>query len=270
MPPARVAEVVLPLPLSAPYRYRIADEFIPQAAIGSRVEVEFGSRVLLGVVVAVRDAGDEEPLKPILAVLDKAPAVPPELMELLDWVGEYYFAPPGETVRLALPPGLLSAERRTIALTPAGRSLVAGLPGPAASLPKRTRTAMLAKLKRLPLTGELTLKAFFGRAGSVDRAALRAWEAAGVVELRLDDAARATSAKRVAVLRPATTQDAGLAALARAPRQAALFATLCEAGELDRAALASRTPGGAHLVSALIKKGLAAMDWREQRRSPLA
>jgi primosomal protein N' (replication factor Y) len=81
------------------------------AAIGARVQVRFGRRLLVGVIVAV----DTEPrverarLKPIQQLLDEKPLLETSLLALLRWSARYYHHPLGETIATALP----AALRRT-------------------------------------------------------------------------------------------------------------------------------------------------------------
>ncbi len=68
--------------------------------------VELGKRRVLGVVIELEVAlGDLAPdkLKPVLAVVPEAPALPEELLEFLLELARYYVAPIGEVLRLALP-----------------------------------------------------------------------------------------------------------------------------------------------------------------------
>jgi len=81
----------LPLDLSAP-------------TPGARVRVPFGSTDRVGVCIECGDTSDTgKALKPILAVIDAAPLLPPPLLELIRWAADYYHHPLGEVVFAALP-----------------------------------------------------------------------------------------------------------------------------------------------------------------------
>jgi len=96
--------VALPIPLRRLFTYEIADNDT-SAAVGARVLVPFGKRVLTGVVVA-RDVEQVPNVKEILEVLDDEPALPPSVMNLTRFMAEYYMCSWGEAIQSALPSGL--------------------------------------------------------------------------------------------------------------------------------------------------------------------
>ncbi len=102
-------DVVLPVPLDRAFTYKlkVGDDFEP--AIGGRVVVPFRNEKMIGVVVRLHD--DEPPVEARLveAVLDQAPILTAELMQLAAWIAQYYMAPLGEVLRGMLP---LTAEVR--------------------------------------------------------------------------------------------------------------------------------------------------------------
>ncbi len=105
-----VIKVAIPVPLSQLFDYLPADPNTPVQA-GMRVSVPFGPGKRIGFVVALGPADDpDRTLKPILAVLDQAPVVPPDVIELLQWASRYYHHPLGDAVQTALPK-LLRRER---------------------------------------------------------------------------------------------------------------------------------------------------------------
>jgi primosomal protein N' (replication factor Y) len=107
------ADVALPVPLDRAFTYSLGD-LTPD--IGARVLVPFSGQRLLGVVVALHDnppapAADSKPveIKKIERLLDDAPLLSPELLDLARWIAQYYCAPLGEVLRGMLP---LTAEVR--------------------------------------------------------------------------------------------------------------------------------------------------------------
>ena len=97
---------------------------------GVRVRVPFGRGERVGVVLGESDASTPvAELKPVLAVLDSAPILPPEQLSLLTWAASYYHARLGEVVMQALPLSLREGQalpdRRVpaVKLTEAGRAL---------------------------------------------------------------------------------------------------------------------------------------------------
>ena len=101
-----LAEVAAPVPLAQAFTYAVPPALAGSIRAGSRVACEFGRRRVLGVVLDVRER--EPPpglavIKPIAALVDAEPALPPELLAFLRELSHYYFAPIGEVLRLALP-----------------------------------------------------------------------------------------------------------------------------------------------------------------------
>jgi primosomal protein N' (replication factor Y) len=73
-------------------------------AVGARVRVPLGTRVVTGVVV--QHAVEPVPeAKSIVEVVDAESYVPPQVVELCRWVADYYVAGAGDALALAMPPG---------------------------------------------------------------------------------------------------------------------------------------------------------------------
>ena len=107
----RLVSVAVPVPFLDLLTYSVPDQ-LALPAIGARVRVPVGSRVLTGCVVehlspeAIPGAG----LKDVVEVLDREALLPPHIVELCRWVADYYLAGVGDAVAAAMPPG---ARRRT-------------------------------------------------------------------------------------------------------------------------------------------------------------
>ncbi len=100
-----LADVALPVPLARVFSYEVPEALSARAVVGARVMCAFGSRRLVGAVLARRDAEPPPGVKALLAVVDEdEPALPEDLLAFLRDVSAYYLAPIGEVVRLALPP----------------------------------------------------------------------------------------------------------------------------------------------------------------------
>ena len=117
-------EVALPVPLDHTFTYGVRPEQRPQR--GARVIAPFRNEKLIGVVTAIdaKPPADVE-VKYLEAVLDEEPLLSDHLLELAEWIAQYYLAPLGEVLRAMLP---LTAEvRRTVyyRLTDLGRDILA-------------------------------------------------------------------------------------------------------------------------------------------------
>ena len=86
----------------------------------------FRNRAMAGVVVRllVRRPDPErvKNIREIVEALDPVPALPPKLLELGEWIANYYVAPIGEVFRAMLPPQIDLRHEREFLLTDAGRA----------------------------------------------------------------------------------------------------------------------------------------------------
>ncbi len=115
------AQVAVPVPLSQAFTYRVDGQ---DPMPGCRVLCQFGPRRLIGVVLRLTDEAPDIPkekIKALGAVIDTDPCLPEELLRFLESLSNYYLAPIGEVVRLALP----TLERSAVAAL-AGKGLADG------------------------------------------------------------------------------------------------------------------------------------------------
>ncbi|MBK6918115.1 MAG: primosomal protein N' [Deltaproteobacteria bacterium] len=118
---SRLVSVAVAVALDNAFTYAVPEHLeLPPA--GARVLVPLGARVLVGVVRAETAAPVAKGLKALLDVLDpEEPALTPALLQLCEWLSDYYLAPIGEVYRLALPGMLTHADARVVAITDTGR-----------------------------------------------------------------------------------------------------------------------------------------------------
>ena len=106
-----LADVALPVPIAHAFTYTIPDHLAERAVAGARVICPFRARRLMGVVLAVRTAESPQGARALTGAVDDEPSVPLDLLAFLCDLAEYYLAPIGEVVRLALPPVEREAAR---------------------------------------------------------------------------------------------------------------------------------------------------------------
>ncbi len=106
----KLISVALPSPLRRLFDYLLPDTL--EAPVGTRVEVPFASRRLIGVVVAHPETSDQpqDKLKAVMRVLDEAPLLPESTLALCRWASDYYQHSLGETLQQALPVLLRKGE----------------------------------------------------------------------------------------------------------------------------------------------------------------
>jgi primosomal protein N' (replication factor Y) len=101
----RLIAVAVPVPLLDALTYRVPEQ-LPMPAVGARVRVTLGTRVLTGCVVAhPSEPPASGELKDIAAVIDDEALLPAGVVALCEWVAEYYLAGIGDAIAAALPPG---------------------------------------------------------------------------------------------------------------------------------------------------------------------
>ena len=98
-----IARVSLEIALRKEFDYSIPAELGGQIDVGSRVQVPFGSRKILGVVTAVAEESGHANLKPILKVIGAQTLVTPKVLKLARWIGEYYCCAPEIALKSVLP-----------------------------------------------------------------------------------------------------------------------------------------------------------------------
>jgi primosomal protein N' (replication factor Y) len=104
-----LADIAVPVPLPRALTYLVPERLASRVAPGRRVLCTVGGRRLVGVVVTTRRGEPPPNGKPLLDVLDGI-ALPEDLVAFLSRLANYYLAPIGDVMRLALPP----VDRETV------------------------------------------------------------------------------------------------------------------------------------------------------------
>jgi primosomal protein N' (replication factor Y) (superfamily II helicase) len=122
------ASVAVPVAVRKTFSYAVPSRLRNRIAVGARVIVPFGRKLLTGFVTDLMPelpSGDYK-IKSIRELLDPQPLVSPALVQLGLWTAEYYFAPPGETLKALLPPGGEITGGRRLSLSSSAARLMAG------------------------------------------------------------------------------------------------------------------------------------------------
>ena len=112
------ARIVIPSPLKEPLIYRVPASLQKQIAIGTRVLIPFGKRKITGIVLELLNESVVPGTREIITVLDERPILDTTLLQLGQWITQYYFATLGEVFGAILPPSLRSEIQRTIVRKP--------------------------------------------------------------------------------------------------------------------------------------------------------
>ena len=249
------AVIALPVALHGEYTYAIPAELRDGVRLGSRVEVPLGPKLTTGFVVGLTDKAPEGDVKlrNIRAVLDDdEPALIPEIIDLCRWAAEYYLAPLGEVLRVALPANMAARGKRQAVLAGTEEMI-------AAALESRQLLegdlAVIAELRKRPLAISALLQEM-----KVPRSAIDRLRDAGIIAVRdhLQDAKGVRYDRFVTLI----ADDEKLA-----PKQRAAVELLqARGGELSVRALEH---GGisAAVLGALAKKGVVRIERRARRHT---
>jgi primosomal protein N' (replication factor Y) len=115
------AELVLPVPISKFFTYRIPRELNDRVKIGQRAIVPFGvKKILTGVITRLHNQPPVDyEAKSILELLDDHEVIFDQQFKLYQWMAEYYMCTLGEVLNAALPAGLKLSSESMVQLHPA-------------------------------------------------------------------------------------------------------------------------------------------------------
>ena len=103
-----IARVTLEIALRKEFDYLIPPGLEGKVAVGTRVQVPFGPRKILGVVTALAEESAHARLRPILKIISTPALVTPNVLALARWISGYYCCP----LEIALKSVLPEAVRR--------------------------------------------------------------------------------------------------------------------------------------------------------------
>ncbi len=151
-----IARVTLEIALRREFDYLIPPELAGRVEVGTRVQVPFGPRKVLGCVTALAETSEHPNPKPLFKVIGEQSLVTPKVLQLARWIGDYYCCAPETALKSVLPEAVRkeSAGWRELlhvrALVPAGEF---------PKLPKRQREVwnLIEERRELPLQELLAL-----------------------------------------------------------------------------------------------------------------
>jgi len=279
------ARVIVDVPAretNRPFDYAVPDEWRDWIAVGSRVSVPFGARVVQGFVVDLPPGPETDPsrIRPILGVLDAEPPLTEELVQLARWMAERYVCHELTALAVMLPAALKARYEKWIA--PAEPAAPGGALAEAAAsaerkradaeaeaLPPAARDILRAVGRRGRMREEELLKAFPGEAATIRR----------LLRLGLLEVSRTVRDRigRKTVLAARPLADPGeLARIAdslrpQATKQKEILRFFADhPGSVPVTELARRLGAGADSVRALADRGWIALERMEIRRDPYA
>lgn len=269
------ADVALVAHVKQTFTYEIPVAIRGLAQLGARVVVPVGRKLVAGFIVGLRDklaegpTIDESRIKEIGELVDLAPLVTTEVLQIGRWISDYYSSPLGEVLKGALPPGINEGVEEVLSLTAKGRQALAERPL------SEVATNKARLLERLAVSGELELHTAAGILGQMPAAsAVRSLERDGLIEIlqRRGGGHMKERLRKVVRLTPATAtldSNAGLGKLTDA-QQRVIHTLQIAATEMPLKAVAEQAQASESVIKNLAKKGLIELFDQPFRRDPLA
>lgn len=107
-------QVALPVPLFRCFDYSLPDTISPShLKPGMRVQVPFGHRQMVGILLSIKKTTDYPKCKPIKEILDDTPVLTDGLLTLCQFAADYYHHPIGQVLATALPVKLRKGSSAT-------------------------------------------------------------------------------------------------------------------------------------------------------------
>ena len=170
-----IARVSLEIALRKEFDYLIPPGLAGQIEVGSRVQVPFGPRKILGCVTALAEESAHTNLKPVLKVIGAQTLVTPKVLKLARWIADYYCCAPEIALKSVLPEAVRKEESGW-----RERLFVRALPvsGEFPKLPKRQQEVwnIIEERRELPLQELVEL-------AETTAATIRKLEDRGLVEI---------------------------------------------------------------------------------------
>jgi primosomal protein N' (replication factor Y) len=257
---------VLPDPgraLGQLFTYHVPPELEATITIGAQVLVPFGTRTVVGLVVASRGETDLEEVKDVEALLEGGFALPADALPLATWIADYYLCELGEAIRLFLPHGACYRIVRHFQVTggPVPSSLRAHKDaGPVLRVLEGAAKEMsLAGLRRLVPGAQLPrgLRLLKSHGLVRERASLRPPQAGARMVRAVELAVDWKEAERQIESMPARSRG-----------RVACLRAAAESGPVSVSDLAARAGVSPAVVRALLKAGLLRVRMVAIRRTP--
>lgn len=180
-----VATVIFSAAPGGPFDYRVPDSLIDEVQAGKRVKVPLGrgNRLVTGYCVAVGAATGENvtrALKDVLEVVDQQALISTPMLELTEWMSDYYLCNWGQVLEAVVPAGVRSgAGTRRVQLLQLATE-VAGQLSELSLPPKQRRVLEVLAESSAPMTPDQV-----GQLVGCTRAPIRACIKKGLIQTEM-------------------------------------------------------------------------------------
>lgn len=265
---AKIAVASATYTIDRPYDYKIPPELEDKLLAGMRVLVPFGAgnRRTDGIALAVTEGEDNSKLKSVIALLDDAPLLDHELLNLALWMREQYFCTVYDAARAILPAGLWFSLQDCWKLNEGIDREMAYEAAGTSSKAKHLVELLVAN------DGCVEMRRIRAAFGTEDpNPAIRMLEAKGTI-VNLTSTARGVGDKTEQIAVLAIPPEEAMAAVQskrrRAPLQYAVVEQLCALGRVSAQELCYFTGASSTTLKALVRQGLILMERQEVFRRP--
>ena len=108
----RFAVVAVTRDVIKSFHYSIPVHLAERISEGIRVLVPFGKNRIEGYVTGFTNKSDVKDVKEIISLIDDAPVLSSEMLNLAKWIAEYYLSSLGMVIKMMLPAGFGVSEQR--------------------------------------------------------------------------------------------------------------------------------------------------------------
>ncbi len=254
-------DVAVALPVKGLFTYRVPKAFEQKVKNGLLVLVPFKKRLVSGCIFNIVKEKPSFTVKDMVDIIDDEPVLTLDLIELAQWISQYYLCPLGEVVRIMLPKGIEKKSIKTVHFKKEGfQATLSGF-----DLYSGTEKKILAYISsKKPVTVSTLIKVFDEAA--VKKALLQ-FQKDGIVEVvhTLMEPRVKPKYEDYARLNDENT-EAGEKIPARAKVQKALYEHLKASDDMMRRSELIKSIGSAPSLKALINKGIVEIISKEVKR----
>ncbi|MFC1558730.1 primosomal protein N' [candidate division KSB1 bacterium] len=253
--------VAVSLPAKGLFTYRVPKDFEQKVKTGLLVLVPFKKRLVSGCIFNIFMRKPSFAVKDVADIIDDKPVLTIELIELAQWISEYYLCPLGEVIRIMLPKGIEQKSIKTVYLKKEGlQGTLSGF-----DLYSGTEKRILANISSKKLVMVSTLIKVFDEV-SVNKALLH-FQKDGIAEVAhtLMEPRVKPKYEDYVKLNDKNT-EAGEKIPSRAKVQKALYEHLKASDKIIPKGMLIKNIGSAPSLKSLINKGIVEIISKEVKR----
>lgn len=265
------AHVAFPIPIDKLFSYRIPDHLQPRISPGTRVLAPFGKKKITGFVIKLSDTPDVGNPSSLAEILDPFPVFSDELLELAQWMADYYMTPVGQVLNIMLPPRLDKQSAVVVKLKKdIGEFEISEL--------RKNKPLQARILKALFVYRRLTIKQLQKKAETKAIAkSLKELEHLGIIEYseKIDEADVSVRYEKFVALSEALTDEpnrikTALVSLKSSPKQAKIlrFLSKYSGQEIKQSDLLKTSNSAIGSLQSLEEKNLIRIFEKEKIRNP--